>query len=708
MAASASDSAIKPGKKREKDCDDDKPRPNPCRPSDEGHKDCNCCHEPGSYRPKKPRRPRRGRDDCARQVYEMLCGIKGMDLPKARKPKEKPAVKLQRLCETVGISDAILPALAVLWERHRNGDEPRTDFERTMADVFNRYDEGHRKAMDMAFEAYRKLRKGGRSECMFNDCLADAGEREGIEGSWMASEFLREGLEFGAQTLFSGSGGVMGPGQTRLWDKAHNRGPNGSGTTIFVGPWPWLTAVLPDMNSVQEYGNVTSFRPQPGQQHIWQPYQYATECTYTAGANGAIQSQCQRKHPVVPSGGIGGWCEGGSDYTKGNDCIAIPAVRAGQTIRLRGFNFITETVKVRFQSQSNPALTQDVDCLVWGDGETAPKDDTDHSIVDERVRDWVAFELPKGDPTVSGAALPAGLYTVSVIVDNVTNVIWDSHVPATLQSNSLVLRVEPDVNVTYRIWSDAGRCIDETPGWGDDEIWWDAFVGHIVPPSIPVSPGEPSPPADMNLDRIAFPRDQWKDMDSGEAAGAFSIDLFGPKSFELYGVVIIGMLGLEVDSEGAARDQIKSFGEAYWEALKAVATVATGAEGTLAALADIASIGLTATLIVVAVVAALVLIGLCFWAAWAPADLVALDIITFDALSAWNATDPAKPVPGVERFKLGDKEEDGEVNVIHRPLPPKRFTPGDAAATYVFEHQYDTPSGEDASYVLQFKIARTG
>lgn len=708
MATSASDSTVTPEKKHEKDCGQSGPRPNPCRPTSEHGKDCGCSHEPGSYRPKKPRRKRRRRDDCSRQLYELICGIKGVEPPRARKPKEKPAAKLQRLCETVGISDAILPMLAVLWERHRNGEEPRTDFERIMAEVFSKYDEDQRKAMEVAFKAYEELRRGGRSECMFNDCLAEIGRKEGIEGAWAGAEFLREGLEFAGQTFFSGSGGVVGPGQTRLWDKAHNRGPNGSGTTIFVGPWPWLTAVLPDFNSVQEYGNVTSFRPEPGKSHIWQPYQYATECSYTSGPNGTVQSQCQRKHPVVPTGGIGGWCEGGSDYTKGNDCIAIPAVRAGQTIRLRGFNFITDTVKVRFQNQNNPALSVDVECLVWGDAETAPKDETDHSIVDERVRDWVGFEIPKGDPTVSGGALPAGLYNVSVIVDNVTNVIWDSHVPPVLQSNSLVLRVEPDANVVYRIWSDGGRCIDETPGWGDDEIWWDAFVGHIVPPSIPVAPGDPSPPADMNLDRVPFPRAPWNDMNTGTSAGPFSVDLFGPKSFELYGVVIIGMLGLEVDSESAARDQIKSFGEAYWEALKAVALVASSGEGVLTALADIAAIGLTATLIILAVVAALVLIGIAFWAAWAPADLVALDIITFDALSAWNATDPAKPVPAVERFNLGDKEEDGEVEVTHRPLPPKRFTPGDAAATYVFEHQYDTPSGEDASYTLQYKIARTG
>jgi hypothetical protein len=74
----------------------------------------------------------------------------------------------------------------------------------------------------------------------------------------------------------------------------------------------------------------------------------------------AVVTSCARVHPApVPSGSFGsndifggppadGLCEGGGYYTKGNDCLAIPSVRPGGSIRLRGFNFITESVSVRF------------------------------------------------------------------------------------------------------------------------------------------------------------------------------------------------------------------------------------------------------------------------------------------------------------------------------------------------------------------------
>ncbi|MET0314876.1 MAG: hypothetical protein ABW275_10830 [Hansschlegelia sp.] len=686
--------------------DDDGRRPNPCAPDRPDH-DCDCGSRPGgTSRPKEPRKPKKRRDDCCEQIYELLKNAKGIELGAVRKPKAKPTVKAQSLCKHFGVADAILPALDLLWRRYRNGEEPRNAFEKTMEDVFRRYDQRQRDAMDAAFAGYEKLRKGGRAECLFNDCLAKAGREGPIEGGWMAAELIREGLGVAGQTFMDGSAGVMGPGQVRLWDKAVNHGPNGSGATIYVGPWPWLTAVATDVTGYQEFGNTKSFRPVPGGQHIWQPYQYATDCTYSVAQNGTVSQQCDRVHPVVPSGGIGGWCEGGPDYTKGADCVRIPAQRAGAALKLRGFNFITNTVTVRFQHATDASIVIDQECLVWGDLETPAKDGTDHSIVDERVRDWVVFDIPKGHPTIPGAALPAGLYLVTVIVDNVTGVVWDSHVPPTLQTNSLTVRIEPDANVIYRIWSDGGRCIDETGGLGSDEIWWDAFVGHMVPSEIPVDPSTPSPPAATTTTRVSFPHGPWDDMDSGESAGAFSIDLF-KDAFKLGGVVVIGLIGFEVDSESAAQDQIDSFGEAYWEALKAVATVASGAEGMASAIADIAAIGLTATLIIVAVIAAVVLISLCFWAAWAPADLIALDIFAFDALKGWDLTDPKKPLPPREDLKIGDASEDSEVEVTHRPLR-KVGAPDDAAATYVAEHQYDTPSGEDASYVLQFKLARGG
>ena len=87
------------------------------------------------------------------------------------------------------------------------------------------------------------------------------------------------------------------------------------------------------------------------------------------------------------------------------------------------------------------------------------------------------------------------------------------------------------------------------------------------------------------LERRSFPRPPWEDMDDGESAGAYSIDVWGPRAFELYGVAVIGMVGFEVDSEAAARDQLQGF-----------------------------------------------------WNAWGK-------IMHFDGSNAWDRTDPKKPLP---------------------------------------------------------------
>jgi hypothetical protein len=205
-------------------------------------------------------------------------------------------------------------------------------------------------------------------------------------------------------------------------------------------------------------------------------------------------------------------------------------------------------------------------------------------------------------------------------------------------------------------------------------------------------------------------------MDDGESAGAYSRDIFGPAAFELYGVAVIAIVGFEVDSEAAARDQLQGFWNAWGEALKSVVAVALGTEGTVTGLASLAEkagiitakLAFSVAIIALAVIAAITLVATAFWAAWAPADLIALDIFHFDALTAWDNTDPKKVLPAETQRQFTDSNDsDNVVTVTERALP-KLHKPGDAAATWVQENQYDSPEdGEDASYTLEFRLARS-
>lgn len=698
----------------DKDTKDDCERSNPCSVEASPQDTCNCPKTPGSkHRPERPKRPPPRRDECCEQLIGLLSGIPGLETRKPHKPKQRPERKVQALCDSLGIADAILPMIEVLWERHEAGEPGRNDFEKKVGHIFGNIDKKDAKSFSYAFEQYRKLRGGGKGECLFNDCLADAARRGPVERSWVADELLREGLKLAGMTVFSHSGGVIGPGQVRLWDNAVARGPNGSGATIYQGPWPWLTAIGPDHSSYEEYGNIESFRPQPGGAHVWQNYQYAQECDFTPDPSGKIVATCARTHPVPPPpGGIFSFCEGGQHYTKDNDCLRIPAQRPGGSIKLRGFNFITPTVKVRVSLVGDPSVFQEQDCIVWGDQVTPLKDAANHFIVDERVSDWIDVPLPSAHPTIQGAPLPAGLYEIVVKVPNVTNAVYDSATPPVLISNKLLLHIEADPNLKYLLWSNRGRCNRETPGMGDDEIWWDAFVGHIVPTG-PVPATGTSSIEIKSLERRSFPRAPWEDMDDGESAGNYSIDIFGPKAFELYGVAVIGMIGFEVDSESAAREQLQGFWNAWGEALSSIVGLALGAGGITTSIAGMLvkvvgfAVALTIAVIALAVIAAITLIATAFWAAWAPADLIALDIMHFDASTAWENTDPKKPLPG-ETTRAYEDPYNGEVaiGVTERALP-KDHKKGDAAATWVQEVQYDTPEhGEDASYTLEFRLAR--
>ncbi len=707
-----------------KECDDsDQPvPPNPCSGvTRDGQSDCDC-HKgnnapPSSDKPKKPRPPKR-EETCCEQLIDILSRTPGIEVPKPHKPKQKPARKVGDLCRAFGITDALIPLVIALWRRHEAGERPRNEFEKKIEDALSAIGAADAKAFNEGLIEYEKLRRSGKAECLFDDCLADAAAKGPIEGEWVSEVILREGLKLGGQILFDHSEGDIGPGLVRLWDNAVFRGPNGSAATIYQGPWPWLTAISPRHDRDEEFGNVASFRPVPGGAHVWLNYQYANECTFKPDPTGKLTAECARQHPPPPSPGslFGNFCEGGQDYTRGNDCIRIPSAQPGSAVMLRGFNFITPTVKVRCAKVGDPSVAWSTDCPVWGDKKTPLKDELNHFIVDERVCDSLSFPLQAKHPTIPGAPLPAGLYEIWIEVENSTNVVYDSQVPPVLLTNKLLLRIEADPNLKYNFFSDSGRCNRETPGLGDDEIWWDAFVGHIVPGDVAVSANGKTPVDIRPLEQRSFPRGPWEDMDDGESAGAYSVDIWGSKPFEIGGVVAIGLVGFEVDSEDAAQQQLQGFGNAWWYALKSVVSLALGASGTAGSVAELAAkagliaakAALTAVLVAVAAIAVVTIIGTALWAAWAPADLIALDVLLLEATSAWERTDPKRSLPPPNGRSFGDPNDDDNVVTVTERALPKDFKQGDFSAGWAQENQYDTPEdGEDASYTLVFRLVRT-
>lgn len=639
----------------------------------------------------------------------------GGKLP-AKLPKKSAASRVQALCRATKIKEGILPAIAAVWDRHNTGKPSRNEFEAGIYAVFASLEPEQRKSMAFAFAGYGELRKDGTAECFFDDGLAKKVRDRPLEKAEFVAEFMREGVAFAGQQLFSGSGGVIGPGQVRPW-----RPPGGvpGESTTPLAPWPWLTAIRTDASSTNEFGNLESVRAVPPETGAVTPldYQFAQACRFDPDASGGIVAHCERMHPPpAPPGGLfGGNCEGGPNYTFGNDCLRIPTQRAGGSIRLRGFNFITPTVKVHLQLKDHPPLPPQ-ECVIWGDRETAVNDEQGRVITDLRVRDWVDVPIPSEDPARPGAPLAAGLYDVWIsVIDPGT-----SGIPIVRESNRLLLRILPNENIHFLFRSDRGRCIKETPGGGDDEIWWDAFVGHLVANKVPLDVEGSIPFHVKDISRKPFPRAPWEDMDDGKPA-TYVCDVFGPGPFELNGVVAFAIVGFEIDSEAAARDQLQGFWNAFFEAFKKIADLA-GAFGGPSAVAGLAEVfaksgiqalatqALSAAIVAVFYLAVITLVTAGFWAVWAPADLIALDIFCLDAESAWDMTDSKRPLPGLTKREFGGEFDDNDVLIRVAQVPlPKLGNPGELVATWVQEHQYEARHDGDlfSRYALEFRLTRT-
>ncbi|OAS86950.1 MULTISPECIES: hypothetical protein [Metabacillus] len=645
-----------------------------------------------------------------------FASAQGRILILGRKRKRTPAQKVEDLCQLIGTKEPILPALAAIWQRRENGEPSRNTFEEELYTVFGSLSSQNQEALAHGFARYSEFRGNNLGDCFFDDQLANELVNRPLEKAEFASKMMHLGLKFAGQQLFNGSGGDMGPGQVRPWTR-----PPAIGEEVTTpNPRPWITAIRPDGSSTNEFGNTESFIAAPGDSVDWKGYQFAQTCRFETNVSGGIIAHCDRVHPPPGSPGqlFGPGCEGGNYYHILNDCLRIPSQRAGGSIRLRGFNFITPSVKVHLQSRDNPPLTPIIlECVVWGDRNRPVHDEQGKVIADLRVFDWVDVPIPSEHPDRPGSPLAPGLYDIWISVKDPSSTPEN---PIVRESNRLVLRVEPNENVHFLLRSQHGRCIKETPGGGDDEIWWDAFVGHIVPNKIPLDLEGGTAFRVEEISRKPFPREPWEDMDEGESAN-YNHNIFGPGPFQLNGVVAIAFVGLEVDSEDAASEQLQGFWNAYFEAFKAVAevTLGLGGPGLVTTLAEIlkeaglvaAKAAVSAAIAILAYIAAITLITMGLWAVWAPADLIALDIFYLDGLTAWEYTDSKKPLPYETKRQFGPVESDDNevlITVTQRALQ-KRGNPGEATATWVQENQYDAKhDGEDfASYVLEFRLTRT-
>jgi hypothetical protein len=198
---------------------------------------------------------------------------------------------------------------------------------------------------------------------------------------------------------------------------------------------------------------------------------------------------------------------------------------------------------------------------------------------------------------------------------------------------------------------------------------------------------------------LKIPHNPWDDMDSGESTEPSTyaaVDFLNGSAL----AVAIVLIGFEVDSEAAAKEQIDNWGDAFGlyvtEAWKVLAS-----GGAVAEAVDIVKlIGLTWSLIAAAAAVVLVAVIGFIWAAWAPADLIAADLLVWTSGQLFSLTDTKTPLA---------KEYSGEsisgIDVTVRPqnkVPPFN---GASFARYNGERRYRSED-EDSLYGLNIHVER--
>jgi hypothetical protein len=305
---------------------------------------------------------------------------------------------------------------------------------------------------------------------------------------------------------------------------------------------------------------------------------------------------------------------------------------------------VNATVRLTAQPPGN--LTREVDAHVVGDIETPLTEvvnGVSEPIRDCRVHDRLTFRVPDD--------LPPGIYAVQIVLPNVSGI---PELGDPIVSNPQFVSVVPPETARFQIASETLTAVEETsPGFfGSDEV-------RVRVRAYPVSASL----TELILgEEQAFDSPEFGDVDSGDVRDMTAV-LFSHQ--QPIDALVMTIMGFEIDSEKAFREQINSFTDAFLHyleiALKAIAAGA-GAAALAIGLKDLLLLGLAHPVIVL-IAAAVVLAVTLILAAWAPADLIIQDNIGLSAIDLAALTSAGFPSPAPAEYTT-----EGGIKVSVNPI----------------------------------------
>lgn len=363
----------------------------------------------------------------------------------------------------------------------------------------------------------------------------------------------------------------------------------------------------------------------------------------TVVVDGAPQTTCQVQV---------GTCPGNFLNDDARTCLAVPDVAAGEAVVLEGVNFISVDGKVRLTSQPDSTIVREVDAHVFGDLDTPLNEVVDGQtrlIRDCRVHDRLTFVVPTD--------LPPLVYAVQVVMPNTTGI---AQLGDPIVSNNQFIRVCASPTARFRISSETLTAKEETSParFGSDEVRVRVRAYPIIANLEELRVG----------DEQAFDSPEFEDVDSGDVRQMQAV-LFNQLG-QMDGMVMT-IMGHEIDSERAYREQINTFTDAFLDYLKmAVVAIVAGIKASDISLKSLLKFALKHP-ILVAIGAAVVLVVILILAAWAPADPIIVDQIGYTACELDALTNADLPMPPVVEYKT----QDGiKVKVVPLEKIPTQYT----------------------------------
>lgn len=586
--------------------------------------------EPGTQPPPPPR------DECKPPRAEGACVPLGLGC----KPKQSRRRKLEKLKARNAVPSAIAASFFQTARRFLRGQAPANDFERDVFPIFGSMSPDVRGILECAVDSFQSTPPDLRNAGL--DPAITADPNKPVDTDTLASAIIGEIKQRAAATVFGDPHALDAerPGLNRFFDP-------GSSEIFFS---QLQICRVDDLRTA-------TFRP-PLTIGDYLPAEIQQHCELTVGSDGQITQNCS-----VQTGN----CDG--NVLPDNVCARVPDVANGDAVVLTGVNFMNIDMKVRLRQRAGSAQAE-VDAHVFGDIDTKLNEvvnGTTAIIQDCRVKDRLTFVVPDD--------LPPGIYELQLALPNTTGI------PALgpiILSNIEFINILPPSTARFQVVAERLRAREETSpaSFGSDEVALTVLAAALLPD------GSTGPL--QRLDK------RFGDVDSGENRQINTVVFANTQ--EIAGLAM-SIIGFEVDSERAFREQLESFSDAFVDFLE-LAWDKFREELLSGAGAVIKALGLLKGAIAIAIAAVVAVAVIAVVAYWAPADLIMDDAIGYSVVELTELTNANVPSPGIEHLT---SPQGLDINV----------TPLEKGALTYREFREYVSDEEDSNYEIYFRYNRT-